>query len=85
MINKNMIRKYLDSNNIDLGNSNGISINSYENELVIKGSKLDLIELADYIVSVAVSDNNSDHIHIDNLSLLNNESNIKDLVIEKGD
>lgn len=58
---------------------------SCDDELLIKGNKLDLLELSDYIKKVALSDNNQDHIHLDNLTIVNNNSNIKNLIIEKDD
>ena len=64
-------------------NSEGISIVSYGNEIVIKGTKLDLIELADYVLDVALSNNDKDHIHIDEFSLVDKDSEIKSLIIEK--
>ena len=58
---------------------------SYNDELLIKGNKLDLLELSDYIKKVALSDNNQDHIHLDELTIVNNNSDIKKLIIEKDD
>ena len=52
-------------------------------ELVIKGNSQDLIEFADYIVSVALSENKNDHVHLDELSLIDENSEIKNLIIEK--
>ena len=78
MINKNIILKYLKANK-----TTNINIIQNKNEIVIKGSKIDLIELADCILSVALSENNKDHIHIDDLTLLNKNSKINNLIIEK--
>ena len=61
----------------------GISINLNDDELVIKGSQLDLIELSSYIKKVALSNNKKDHLHLDDLSLINEESTISNLIIEK--
>ena len=63
--------------------SNGININYDNNDLVIKGTKYDLIELANYIINVAISNNDKDHLHLDDLTIINEESNIKNLIIEK--
>ena len=60
-----------------------LDISSNKDEVVISGSQIDLIELADYIVSVALSDNSTDHLHLDDLTLINKNSNIKNLIIEK--
>ena len=75
---KNILKKYITEES-----NNGIIINTNNNELVIKGNKTDLIELADYIVDIALSDNKKDHIHIDENILISNESEIKELIIEK--
>ena len=70
--------------NIDLSNNSlGLKISLDNNELLIKGSKLDLIELADYINSVALSEKEKDHLHIDDLTLIDSNSSIKNLIIEK--
>ena len=59
---------------------------SYENdEIVIKGNKIDLEELSDYIKKIALSNYNINHIHLDNLTIVNDNSNIKNLIIEKDD
>ncbi len=52
-------------------------------ELLIKGDKDDLQELSDYIKKVALSNYNSDHLHLDELTLISNDSPIKNLIIEK--
>lgn len=83
-MNKNIVLDYIEKNNIVVdSNSNGIKISKTNDEVIIKGSELDLIELADYLVSVALSDNEKDHIHLDDLSLISNDSEIKELIIEK--
>ena len=84
-MNSNIILRYLKEKNFDLSSSDlpGITISLDNNELVIKGSKLDLIELANYIVNLALSNNNRDHIHIDDLTLIDKDSKINSLIIEK--
>ena len=54
-----------------------------KNELLIRGKKEDLLELSDYIKEVATSENKNDHIHLDNLTIINSNSKIKELIIEK--
>lgn len=54
-----------------------------DKELLIKGDKDDLIELANYIKKVALSNYNSDHLHLDELTLIDEKSIIKNLIIEK--
>ncbi len=63
----------------------GIKINLYNDEIVIKGNKKDLMELANYIKMVATSNNNKDHLHLDEMTLLDSNSSIKSLIIEKDD
>ena len=43
----------------------------------------DIIELSDYIKKVALSNNKNDHLHLDDLTLINKDSIIKNIVIEK--
>ncbi len=84
MENKNIIKKYLEENNYNFNDkSNGINIDTNNNEVLIKGNTNDLIELADYILSIALSQNNNDHIHLDDLTIIDNNSKIKELIIEK--
>jgi len=54
-----------------------------KNELLIRGKKEDLLELSDYIKEVATSENKSDHIHLDELTIISSDSKIKELIIEK--
>lgn len=84
-MNNNIILRYLKEKDFDLSSSDlpGITISLDNNELVIKGSKLDLIDLANYIVNLALSNNNRDHIHIDDLTLIDKDSKINSLIIEK--
>ena len=84
MVKKNIIEKYIKDNNIIIDNkSNGLEVNYISNELNIKGSQSDLLELADYIISLALSDNNEEHIHLDDLTLISDDSEIKEIIIEK--
>lgn len=63
--------------------NNGLNIKLEGNELVVKGYQSDLIEFSNYIKEIANSVNDKDHMHIDELTLISNESEIKSLVIEK--
>ena len=79
-----MLYDFLKEKGYEIDNkSNGININYDNNDLVIKGNKYDLIELANYIINVAISNNDKDHLHLDDLTIINEESNIKNLIIEK--
>ena len=77
---KNIIKDYLKEEKYN--NSNGLSISYNNNEVLISGSKLDLIELCNYILNVAL-EKESSHIHLDNLSLISDKSNIKELIIQR--
>jgi hypothetical protein len=81
----NIILNYLKDNNYDVGNndSNGINIELQKDEVLIKGSKQDLIELSNYILNIALSSNDKDHIHLDDLTVVNESSKVKSIIIEK--
>lgn len=63
----------------------GIFLELVSGELIVKGNGEDLQELANYIQQVAQSRFESDHLHLDNLTLISSTSKIKQLVIEKDD
>lgn len=60
-----------------------MKIELMNDELVIKGNKEDLLELVNYIKDIANSNNEKDHLHLDDLTIISKESNIKNLIIEK--
>ena len=60
-----------------------IKINIDNDEFQIKGDKEDLIELSNYINMIASSNNENDHIHLDDLTIIDENSKIKNLIIEK--
>ena len=60
-----------------------MKIELINNELLIKGNSEDLLEFAEYIKKVALSENEKDHLHLDDLTLIDNESSILSLIIEK--
>lgn len=78
-----ILENYLRENKNNLENSHGIKIALMDDELIINGSKIELIELADYITSVALSKEKNDHLHLDKLTLINSESQVESLIIEK--
>lgn len=43
-------------------------VNIEEKEVIIKGNKLGLIQLADYFVQIAISDMDKQHIHLDDVN-----------------
>lgn len=54
-----------------------------DKEVLIKGNKEELLELSEYINKLANSNNKNDHIHLDDLTIINSNSIIKELIIEK--
>lgn len=61
----------------------GLEISLNDNkELIIKGTREDFIELSDLLVSLAISKNNNNHFHIDELTLIDDNSSIKEIIIE---
>ena len=65
----------------DLGIQISVSRNK---ELFINASAEDLIELADLLTSLATSKSGSGkHFHIDDLTLIDDKSQITDVIIEK--
>ena len=82
MENKYYITDYFEKNNLfDSNDSKGLIIKNDSKTIQIIGSSRDLIELADHLVNVAISKN--EHIHIDDLTLINKESDYKEIIIEK--
>ena len=63
--------------------NDGIKISLDNNELVIKGNKEDLLELSNYINNIVLSKKEKDHIHLDELTIISNNSKIKSIIIEK--
>ena len=61
----------------------GLEISLNDNkELIIKGTREDYIELSDLLVSLAISKNNDNHFHIDELTLIDDNSSIKEIIVE---
>ena len=59
----------------------GLEISLNDNkELIIKGTREDFIELSDLLVSLAISKNNDNHFHIDELTLIDDNSSIKEII-----
>ena len=77
------ITKYfLDNNLFNNNESNGLLLKIEANNLIIEGNSRDLVELADILVSISKNKDNT-HIHLDELSLISNNSDIKEIIIEK--
>ena len=60
-----------------------MNIKYSDNEVLIIGNKEDLLEFAEYINKVANSENEKDHLHLDDLTLIDSNSEVKNLIIEK--
>ena len=61
----------------------GLEISLNDNkDLIIKGTREDFIELSDLLVSLAISKNNDNHFHIDELTLIDDNSSIKEIIVE---
>ena len=81
---KYYITDYFEKNNLfDSDDSKGLIIKNDSKTIQIIGSSRDLIELADHLVNAAISKNKNEHIHIDDLTLINKESDYKEIIIEK--
>lgn len=80
---KNIIKEIIKDIDNDKETMTGIEIENNNNEIIIKGDKNSLLELADYIISVSLSNNSNDHVHLDELTIINEKSNFKNLIIEK--
>ena len=89
MKNTEIVSEYLKSHNLYPSNDPaldlGIQISVTENrELLIRASANELIELSDLLISLATSKNeNGEHFHIDDLTLINEDSSITDVIVEK--
>ena len=79
-----LLLNYLEDKNITISKEcSGIQIESQNDEIVISGKQIDLLELASYLISIALSNQDQDHIHLDDLSLISEGSQIRSLILEK--
>ena len=78
------ITKYFNDNNLFKNNNyEELLIDKNDNAITIKGSAPYLVELADILVSIAKEESKTSHIHLDNSTIISNESEIKEIIIEK--
>lgn len=78
------ITEYFEKNNLFSNDvREGLKVKAISDSLSITGSSRDLIELADLLVNVALSQTKGAHLHIDELTLINNNSDFKEIIIEK--
>lgn len=67
-------------------NNSGLSISAENGQLLISGSPCDLIDIADLLVSLVLSDENTgQHWHLDSSTLIAEDSSIVELVIGRND
>ena len=90
MFNSKTVSKYLKDTGIypltSSHNDDGLTISAVKGQLIIAGSPCDLIDIADLLVSLALSGENSgQHWHLDELTLISENSPIGELVIERND
>ena len=81
---KYKITDYFEKNNLfDNNIANGITIKKDSKILTIKGTSRDLIEFADLLANLALEKNKDSHIHLDDLTFLNEESDFSEIILEK--
>lgn len=67
-------------------NNDGLKIMIEHNQLLLSGSPCDLIDVADLLVSLALSGkNNGQHWHIDTMTLVSENSPISELILARTD
>ncbi len=78
------ITEYFEKNNLFSNDiREGLKVKAISDSLSLTGNSRDLIELADLLVSIALDKTKRTHLHIDELTLLNNDSDFKEIIIEK--
>ncbi len=87
MKNQSFVTKCLKNENLYTSEnivSTGLSLELENNSLVLKGSAIDLIEFADLLIALAISgEDKGQHFHIDNLTLIDNNSKISEVVLQR--
>ena len=87
MINKQLVSKFLEENNIypSINEECGIKAELMETgELYIKGDAKSLIDLADILVSLSQSlTGKGNHFHLDKDTILDDKSKISEIIIER--
>ena len=77
------ITDYFNENNLfDSDVNNGLLLKMDSKNLIIQGNSRDLVELADVLISISKSDGNN-HVHLDDLTLINKDSSISEIIIDK--
>lgn len=85
---KKLVFEYLVEKNLIKDMEGGHAKNSIKvcnnNEVVLSGNRLGLIELADYILNVALSDLEGYHIHLDESNFFD-ETNLELIILKQDD
>lgn len=67
---------------IDVMTKEGLCLRMQDNQLLLQGTPTDLIDLADLLVALATAEKaEGQHWHIDDLTLMDEESEIPELVL----
>ena len=62
--------------------SDGLALKLEHNQMLLSGTACDLIDLADLLVSLALSgESKGQHWHVDDLTLMDNSSEISELIL----
>ena len=78
------ISEYCDQNHLfNTDERKGIRVSTQDNAFLIEGSPRDLVELADLLVNVSLSKSENEHIHLDTNTLIREDSEIPEMIIER--
>ncbi|MBR3162389.1 MAG: hypothetical protein IKF19_06640 [Bacilli bacterium] len=82
---KYKITEYFEKKNLFSKNqtTKGLKIKEESNSLLISGNSRDLVQLADLLVNVALAKEKTSHLHIDNLTILDDDSDYHEIILEK--
>ena len=78
-----MTEYFKDNNLLNEKTTNGLTVQKDNETIIIKGDTQDLVELADILISLAKDNDNGAHIHLDEKTLLDDNSQYKNVIIEK--
>lgn len=86
MINKELVSTYLEDTNQypEIEEEAGLTLRMVNGDLLIKGTADDYIELANLLVSLALSgENKGQHWHVNSMTLLDEQSEIQELILAR--
>ena len=86
MYNGELVTSFLQSEGIypsaEPEKSDGLALKLEHNQILLSGTACDLIDLADLLVSLALSgESKGQHWHVDDLTLMDNSSEISELIL----